>query len=162
MHKISRMNVENYGWRIFLQLRSRTQTAMQASAPGSALWGRCALQRHFALCALCKGTLHCANAAKTMCIVHCNGTVYCANAANLLCAVCTAKALCTVLALQRHCTLCQPCNAQGYAVHQLRSAVHHLPKELCRFNDCCCCAPVYHDYQTTPPCDFFFKSLDIS
>ena len=98
-----------------------------------------------------KCTVHCANAAKKMCIVHCNGTVYCANAANLLCAVCTAKALCTVLALQRNCALCQLCNAPGYALHQLRSAVHHLPKELQRFNDCCCCAPVYHDYQTFPP-----------
>ena len=152
-HKILRTNVENYCWRIFLQLRSRTQTAMQASAPGCALWEGCALQRHFAQCALCvqmhcalcqccKENVHCSlqwhcilcQCCKfTVCSVHCKGTMHCAS---------TAKTLCTVPTLQctRLCTASTPqCSAPP-------------PQRALEFNDCCCCAPVYHDYQTTPPC----------
>ena len=97
--------------------------------------------------------MHCALCFRTwLCTVVLRYTVPCASTAVHQAGHCiqlpsavrhlpnAAIAQCTLLALC-YGSLCQLC-----------SAVHQLPKELRRFNDCCCCALVYHDYQTPPPC----------
>ena len=100
--------------------------------------------------------MHCALCFRTwLCTVVLRYTVPCASTAVHQAGHCiqlpsavrhlpnAAIAQCTLLALC-YGSLCQLC-----------SAVHQLPKELRRFNDCCCCALVYHDFQTPPPYGIF-------